>query len=146
MEIWMGLFMQPIHGVEGGLLTNEFAQRRGAIIFHSILYVLRDYLNVINVYDKDNGNSEATLSHIKYEDDMHISATSRIDLLMINNSISLFNLFAKIDEFIDMFYSRSELFPVNTTTLGRKDDGMVKREKIYNVIPGGEDIWVVFIK
>ena len=90
---------------------------------------MRDYLNAIITHDNDVGSSEATTSHIKYEDDIHILATSRIDLLMTNSSISLFNSFAKFDAFIDMFYSRSEIFPVNSITLGRKDDGMAKREK-----------------
>ena len=53
MEIWMGLFMQPIHGAECGLFINEFAPGRGAMHFYSILYVLRDYLNVIRTRDNE---------------------------------------------------------------------------------------------
>ena len=37
MEIWMGLFMKPVYGVDGGQLVFEFAKSRGAIHFHSLL-------------------------------------------------------------------------------------------------------------
>lgn len=39
MEIWMTLFMKPVFGVTSGQLTNEFAQSRGAIHFHSVLRI-----------------------------------------------------------------------------------------------------------
>ena len=38
MEIWMSTFMAPVHGVEGGNLSFEFASSRGAIHYHSILF------------------------------------------------------------------------------------------------------------
>ena len=38
MEIWMALFMKPVHGVTEGALTHEFSDSRGAIHYHSILY------------------------------------------------------------------------------------------------------------
>ena len=37
MEIWMGLFMKPVYGVDGGQLVFEFTKSRGAIHFHSLL-------------------------------------------------------------------------------------------------------------
>ena len=43
-----------------------------------------------------------------------------------------------------MIYQSSENFPVNQNTLGRKDDGMPKREDICNIIPGGKDVWDAF--
>ena len=80
METWMGLFMKPTHDVEYGLLTNEFTQGRGAIHFHSILYVLRNYLNVIRTCDNEEDDSNTTMIRIQYEDDTHVSTTSRTDV------------------------------------------------------------------
>ena len=37
MEIWIGLFMKPVYGVDGGQLVFEIAKSRGAIHFHSLL-------------------------------------------------------------------------------------------------------------
>ena len=37
MEIWMALFMAPVYGVDGGVLSNEFSKSRGAIHFHALL-------------------------------------------------------------------------------------------------------------
>ena len=37
VEIWMGLFMKPVHDVEDGVLSFEFSPSRGAIHFHSLL-------------------------------------------------------------------------------------------------------------
>ena len=47
MEIWMGLFMKPVYGVDGGQLVFEFAKSRGAIHFRSLLTAKRA------VFDKE---------------------------------------------------------------------------------------------
>ena len=43
IELWVGLFINLAYGVTDGLLSNEFATRRGQIIFHSVLYPMREH-------------------------------------------------------------------------------------------------------
>ena len=59
MEIWMALFMKPVHGVEGGLLSYEFAASRGAIHYHCILYTRNPPLEQYHGHSADDVISSA---------------------------------------------------------------------------------------
>ena len=90
MELWMGLFMHPTHGVTGGLLTNEFATGRGAIHFHSILYTTRQYLPVNDIANNDANEEHNMLPNITYNENTPASPSSQIDITMTNHTISIY--------------------------------------------------------
>ena len=62
MEIWMALFMKPVHGITGGLLSYQFAPSRGAIHWHCNLYSEYNYLGENSV---KNGADEAIAMSMK---------------------------------------------------------------------------------
>ena len=144
MELWMGLFMNPTHGVIGGLLTDEFSQDRGAINVHTILYVLQEYQSLIKIHNEEEHTDEIYIDNVSFGDGTAPNTTSSIDLCMMHNSISLFNTFSKLDGFINTFYHTSTAIHVNPTSNGRKLNGMNDRESFLKTVPGGTDIWNQF--
>ena len=66
MELWMGICMHPNCGVADDLLTNEFASGRGAIHFHSVLFVERENIIVRDVIDDDH-TTNTTTPNVEYE-------------------------------------------------------------------------------
>ena len=63
---------------------------------------------------------------------------------MTNHTISIYKAFTKLDSFINMFYAPSNTYPINPTSIARKDNGLEKRESICETIPGGKHIWDEF--
>ena len=76
MELWMGLFMNPTHGVTSGLLTNEFATGRGAIHFQSILYTSQQYLPVNDITNDDANEEHNMIPNITYNENTLVSPSS----------------------------------------------------------------------
>ena len=66
MEIWMALFMKPVHGITGGLLGYQFAPSRGAIHWHCNLYSEYNYIGETSL---KNGADESIAMSIKIFND-----------------------------------------------------------------------------
>lgn len=98
MEIWMALFMKPVHGITGGLLCYQFAPSRGAIHWHCNLYSEYNYLGENTV---KNGADEAIAMSMKafndgvcnlmerfYQHVFDIDPRHKVDLLKEENSVT----------------------------------------------------------
>ena len=65
MGLWMLLMMNPMHRVIDGLLTNEFASGREAILFYAILFVEQQILKLIDIgNDMADGNTNK-IPHVR---------------------------------------------------------------------------------
>ena len=47
----------------------------------------------------------------------------------------------KLDSFINTLYTTSNAYPINPTSIARRDNGLEKRENICETIPGGKHKW-----
>ena len=146
MELWMGLFMNPTHGVTSGLLNNEFATRRGVIHFHSILYSAHQRLPVNEIINDGTNDEEEILPKIAYNENTPTSSSSQIDMNMTNHTISIYRAFTNLDYFIYIFYTPYNAYPTNPLSIARRNDGMEKRKDILETINGGKHIWDRFIE
>ena len=122
----MVLFIQPRHGVTAILLTYEFASRRFSICFHSILYVQKEDIRVRKITE-DGIDNHGDEYNFEFKPDHSPSPSSRIDLLLTNTSTDIYNIFCKLDEFINTMFVPTISTDVNSTSLNHKNKGFEMR-------------------
>ena len=129
MELWMGIFMKPTHGVTDDLLTYEFAAGRGAIHFHSILYVEKENLTLRDIPIQCDENPQEILK-LEFGPDSIPSSSSQIDLISTKATIDMYNAFCEFDEFINTMSVPSNVTEINPTSLNRIKMGWTKERHI----------------
>ena len=119
----MGIFMYTNHGVTDSLLTREFYPERGAIHFYSIIFMERENLTVRDVI-YDVHNTKNIIHNVEYETYTTPSPSSKIDSLITNTTVDIFDTFGKLDEYIGMMFSPRYPAHINPTSL--------RKSKKYN--------------